>query len=214
MENRTKYGPEEYAEDLVNMDEWDEGSHAAHTGFRREENPYPKQPKKWDAWNAGYDAEMATFAESIRHNEPITADNLFDACRRGEIPPCPKCGRAGFIEDEHMVIIGVCPECSGKGQNTPEIDGGSWEEQCMAARELKDIFKAEAASLRCERDELMEIARTINEYASGWKPWGGCRCDHGEDGRAQLRGEKCGRCKALDRLREISQHSAKEHPTT
>ena len=138
----------------------------------------------------------------------ITAANLMESIRKGLVPPCPRCGYCGFIEDSAMNLAGVCPECNGKGQKTPDIAGGSWEEQCMAARELKDIFKAEAESMRRERDELISIAQTINEYASGWKPWGGCRCDHGEDGRAQLRGEKCGRCKALDRLREISQHNA------
>ena len=122
-------------------------------------------------------------------------------------PPCPRCGRCGFIEDADMNLAGQCPECNGTGRKVPEIAGGSWEEQCMAARELKEIFKAEAESMRRERDELISIAETINEYASGWKPWGGCRCDHGEAGRAQLRGEKFGRCKALDRLREISQHN-------
>lgn len=51
--------------------------------------------------------------------------------------------------------------------------------------------------------ELIAIAETIDEFASGPIPWGGCLCDHGEDGRTRLRGEKCGRCKALDRLEEI-----------
>jgi len=68
MENRTKYGPEEYAEELANMEEWEEGAHAADTGYRKEENPYPKNLKKMDAWNAGYDAAMDTFAESMRYN--------------------------------------------------------------------------------------------------------------------------------------------------
>ena len=70
MENRTKYGPEEYAEELVNMEEWDEGASAAHTGFRREENPYPKAPKKWDAWNAGYDAEQSVYDEHFGSKHP------------------------------------------------------------------------------------------------------------------------------------------------
>jgi hypothetical protein len=56
-------------------------------------------------------------AKPIGRLKPITAENLFDACRRGEIPPCPKCGRAGFIEDDAMVIFGVCPECKGKGRS-------------------------------------------------------------------------------------------------
>jgi len=60
-------------------------------------------------------------------------------------------------------------------------------------------------------DELIQIAQTINEYASGSKPWGGCRCDYGEDGRMPLRGDKCGRCKALERLKEITQHNETTH---
>jgi hypothetical protein len=51
--------------------------------------------------------------------------------------------------------------------------------------------------------ELIRIAKTIDEFASGPIPWGGCRCNHGEDGKTLLRGEKCGRCKALERLDEI-----------
>ena len=51
--------------------------------------------------------------------------------------------------------------------------------------------------------ELILIAETIDKFASGPIPWGGCRCDHGEDGRCLLRGDKCGRCKARDRLKEI-----------
>lgn len=51
--------------------------------------------------------------------------------------------------------------------------------------------------------ELIVIAETIDEFASGPIPWGGCQCDHGEDGRTRLQGEKCGRCQALDRLEEI-----------
>jgi len=28
-------------------------------------------------------------------------------------PPCPRCGRCGFIEDADMNLAGVCPECKG-----------------------------------------------------------------------------------------------------
>ncbi len=55
-----------------------------------------------------------------------------------------------------------------------------------------------------EHAELITIANTINEFASGPMPWGGCKCDHGHDGRMPLKGPKCGRCLALERLREIS----------
>jgi hypothetical protein len=52
----------QYAEELVNMEEWDDGASAAHTGAAREENPHPKKGKERDAWNAGYDAESKTYA--------------------------------------------------------------------------------------------------------------------------------------------------------
>lgn len=117
--------------------------------------------------------------------------------------PCPRCGHCGFIEDADMNLAGECPECDGKGQKTPEIAGGSWEEQCMAARELTTLFKSEAEVLRKEKFELVQISETINQYASGPMPWGGCKCDHGEDGKTLLRGEKCGRCRALERLNAI-----------
>ena len=32
------------------------------------------------------------------------------------IPPCPRCGRCGFIEDADMNLAGVCPECNGAGR--------------------------------------------------------------------------------------------------
>ena len=37
-------------------------------------------------------------------------------------PPCQRCGRCGFIEDEAMNLVGECPECHGAGrqpQNAP-----------------------------------------------------------------------------------------------
>jgi hypothetical protein len=59
-----------YAEELVNMDEWDDGASAAHTGAAKEENPHPKNVQEWDAWNAGYDAESQTFAEHVERVKP------------------------------------------------------------------------------------------------------------------------------------------------
>lgn len=58
--------------------------------------------------------------------------------------------------------------------------------------------------------ELISIAETIDKFASGPIPWGGCRCDHGQDGKTPLKGDKCGRCKALDRLKEIKAELAGE----
>ena len=118
--------------------------------------------------------------------------------------PCPRCGRCGFIKDAEMNLDGVCPVCNGKGQMPRDIAGGSWEEQCLAARELKNLFLEESARLRDEKSELIKIAWVIHEHASGPIPWGGCKCDHGEDGRSLLKGEKCERCKALERLKQIS----------
>jgi len=88
MENRTKYGPDEYAEELVNMEEWDEGSGAAHNGYFREENPYPKDVKKWDAWNAGYDAEAKTYGH---HCQSGHADLCLAARTDGVVCPHDSC---------------------------------------------------------------------------------------------------------------------------
>jgi predicted Zn-ribbon and HTH transcriptional regulator len=32
------------------------------------------------------------------------------------VPPCPRCGRCGFIEDSEMNLAGVCPDCNGAGR--------------------------------------------------------------------------------------------------
>ena len=152
-----------------------------------------------------------TWKMHLPKRKTITAANLMESIKQGLVPPCPRCGYCGFIEDASMNLAGVCPECNGKGRKLHEIAGGSWEDQCMAARQLNDIFKAESEILRREKDELISIAQTINEYASGWKPWGGCRCDYGEDGLMPLRGDKCGRCKALERLKEITQQNETMH---
>ena len=46
-----------------------------------------------------------------------------------------------------------------------DIPGGSWEEQCLASRELKDMFKREAASLRCENKRLWEALSMVRHNA-------------------------------------------------
>jgi len=50
--------------------------------------------------------------------------------------------------------------------------------------------------------EALHLHDTIDRMASS-APWSGCSCDHGHDGRMSRRGEKCPRCVADDKMREI-----------
>lgn len=134
---------------------------------------------------------------------------------------CPECNGAGRKTEEQKNKMQKRWTAIRDEEDEDELVNADWivvdESGEMVAtvhgRTVGDCITnaeliAESPRVKQERDELIQIAQTINEYARGWKPWGGCRCDHGEDGRAQLMGEKCGRCKALDHLREISSHNA------
>ena len=94
---------------------------------------------------------------------------------------------------------------TAKGEYICSVHGDTLGIQCDRASLIAAAPQtlAEVDRIKEIARELIVIAETINKFASGPIPWGGCQCDHGEDGRCLLRGEKCGRCKALERLKEI-----------
>jgi len=120
---------------------------------------------------------METTPTIIQNRPWVVVDGDYDSLEihdaKGEFV-CSPCGKTLADVIDRASIIASAPQAIAKAQQMTEI-----------AR------------------ELIQIAKTINEFASGPIPWGGCRCDHGVDGRVPLRGEKCGRCKALERLKEI-----------
>jgi hypothetical protein len=58
----------------------------------------------------------------MENRKTITAANLMESIKQGLVPPCPRCGYCGFIEDSAMNLAGVCPECNGAGRMIRQDD--------------------------------------------------------------------------------------------
>jgi chromosome segregation ATPase len=82
-----------------------------------------------------------------------------------------------------------------------KIDRDEWKE-VAGGRLLDKIYKV--AQLERELAEARKQRDTLAEAIKAWirKSWQNCRCDHGHDGRMQLRGEKCEKCKLWDAVEQ------------
>lgn len=56
-----------------------------------------------------------SFMDEIEFSDGERAAEQLACAMANQRPPCPRCGRCGFIEDQDMNLAGVCPECHGAG---------------------------------------------------------------------------------------------------
>lgn len=134
----------------------------------------PKKPKEWRAICDEEDIEEAANAdwsvvdetgEMVARIHGITVgDAISNADLVASAPSMRRALHRILHCDDIDSAIRIAKHAGAETSNS-DIPGGSWKEQCLAARELKNLFLAEAANLRSEIKRLTEVISMVRHNA-------------------------------------------------